>query len=161
MIIFTPNTVIQSSQINGNFEELTNKFAGMDTLYKRIDNGTGSRSTTTSAVMADMPGSSFDYTPTIDCTLYLFMTILTTSASAGVTRWTIKVGASQAPQSSYIHLGLGWNAPTIDWSIDLTANTTYTIVGRWIQEGGGTGTVCNANTDGSFPGSIRGFTIPR
>ena len=161
MIIFTPNTVIRSAEINSNFSELTDTFAGMNTLYKRINNGgaPGARSTTTSATPVDIPGSSFTYTPTIDCTAYLFLAILTTN-TLGLTRHAINVNGADSPHSTYIATTT-WQTAVLDYSIDMTANTLYTIKARWTQFSGGTATVTNASDDAQYPGHIRGFTIPR
>lgn len=155
MIIFTPNTVIRSTEVNSNFNELNTKIDTISTVSWQINNGTGTRSN--AGAMADIAGSSYTYTPTQDVTVFLIMSCMIIP-NTGATRVYINIAGSNIPAGMYFD-SPHWQVQTLEHVFDVNANTATIIKGRW--ETTGTGTICNASTDNIYPSYFRMLIIPR
>lgn len=167
MTIFTPNTVIRSTEVNANFTELQERIDAMQILKVDFNNGTGSRSTTNLAAgQTAIPGATGDtsYTaPTnVDVDILFTMTQMVNPVSGTAQLWLRINGANYGPATYQEAAGgtLNWPVQTITYKYSLNRGQTITIGATW-QISGGTLTITNANTDSSYPNEITGLVIPR
>jgi hypothetical protein len=131
-------------------------------LTLRINNGTGTRSTTASSTAAALACTGdTSYTAPSDTDVDIMFVLQTMSTNtAGVTRmWLTINGVAQNP-GTYQNT-TPWTVSTVAYKVSVNAGATITIGCVWSQEGGGTGTTTNTNTDQSYPNEITGLVIPR
>lgn len=152
MIIFTPNTVIKSADVNLNFS----MFNALTTVSWQINNGTAARSAP-SGSQADIAGSSYTYTPTQNVTAYVVMSCMIIAIS-GVTRAYINVNGTNVPAGMYFDAN-HWQIQTLEHCFNIDANVATTIKGRWDTTG--SGSLCNSNTDSIYPSYFRMIILPR
>lgn len=164
MYIFTPNTLIESSKVNSNFDEVSNKLELNDTFRFRCNSG-GGRSATTSTNWAAVPGwSSNTITPTLDGTIYghfTMMSILGTAADAQFALYVNGVSKLTDFGGMYVTQTVNWTIQTIPFELDVTAGVAYTLAVYWRVGSGATLTVCNGSGDGQFPTEITGILVSR
>lgn len=152
MIIFTPNTVIKSADINLNLDNIKNGLEFADfVLPKLYSNGTGGDTNITISVAWTayaVPNTQVDITPTKDVTAIVFARLeINRAANASQEqdcRLEYKVGAG-----AWTGIGVGtlasiggntylvWSTENMTESVDLTAGTAYSF--RVVVASGSTG----------------------
>lgn len=131
-------------------------------LRIECNNGTGTRSQTTSTTPAALACTGdTSYTAPSDTDVDILFTMEQMSQNtAGVTRWWLYINGATYGVGSY-HQSTNWVVQTITYKVQVAAGATITIGCGWSQEGGGTATATNMNSDTSFPNEITGLVIPR
>jgi hypothetical protein len=131
-------------------------------LYLRVNNGTGTRSTTSSTTPAALACTGdTSYTAPSDTNVDILFTMVQMSMNtAGVTRWHLTINGVLQQPGTYHH-GTNWLVQTITYKVSVNAGQTITIGCSWLQEGGGTGTATNDSDDQTYPNDITGLVIPR
>lgn len=145
--------VIAKGGLNAELQEKTTSTA----FSGRINNGTGTRSTTTGSLQ-DIPG-----TPSITITagtraikIHCFLIVMCNSLSGGGQQCYINVNGTNRPAGTYFDTAARWDVQTIYEIIDVAAGATAVIKAQWIGNSGGL-TICNATGDSSFPEFINGW----
>lgn len=163
MIIFTPNTVIKSADINLNLSSLNSRLDAIKVLRVYFNNGTGTRSTTTSGTLSTLPGASGDtsYTAPIDVDIVFTMTQMM-QQTGGAGRVHLRIDSTNKPQGLYFdNIGAGWQIQTIQYpKHSVNAGQTITIGAQW-STGAGTLNCTNNSTDEQYPNEIIGIVLPR
>lgn len=168
MITFNPNTIIKSADINANFAELkeqTDKVPAVAGLYVYFNNGTGSRSTTTSATYSEIPGATGDtsYTAAQDIRI-IFTTCIMFDQTGGVCYWSLSTDGSTTVDpigyGDYVNSGGGWTVQTRQNVVDLSAGQTITPTILY-RTSTGTVTITNSSGDSVYRPTITGVILPR
>lgn len=131
-------------------------------LRQRCDNGTGTRTNYTAASWVDVVGTgdtSYTAPANINVTIAFTMQQMCIVTS-GIIRCGLKINSTVQDESTY-HTLTSWGVQTICYKVDVNAGQTITFKAVVNQQGGGTGTLTNANTDYSYPNSIVGVVVPR
>ena len=141
------------------------KNEGLPKILKvTFNNGTGTRSTTTSTSLVDLPGATGDtsYTAPVDQDVDILFTMTQMSNPVtGTGRIYLSInGASYGPGTYDEPGGMAWKVHTITAKYSLNAGQTITIGALW-NISAGTNTVTNNSTDSSYPNEITGLVIPR
>lgn len=163
MYIFTPNTLIKSNEVNANFSELKNKLDAIKVLRVYFNNGTSTRSSTTSGVYATLPGAVGDvsYTAPVDVDIVFTMTAMM-HQTGGAGRVVLRINSTNKIQALYFDsIGGGWQIQSIQYPKHfLSAGETITIGAQW-NTASGTFTCTNNNTDEQYPNEIIGIVLPK
>lgn len=143
------------------------KNEGLPKILKvTFNNGTATRSTTTSNVYATIPGATGDtsYTAPADTNVDIHFTM---TQMINPVSGTAQVGLSlngvlQNPQTyqEAATATINWPVQTVIYKYALDAGQTVTIGAQW-RISSGTATITNANTDPTYPNEITGLVIPR
>jgi hypothetical protein len=129
-----------------------------------FNNGTGTRSTTTSATLATIPGAIGDtsYTAPADTNVDILftMTQMILQSTSGICRVYLNINGVDYGPGMYIDIVDKWVNYTCTYKYSLDAGQTITIGARW-NASSGTSNITNNNTDSGFPNEITGLVIPR
>lgn len=156
MIIFTPNTVIKSADVNLNFADNTNKISGSFNLFY----APGGTFSTNSTSYVDA-GPSVTYTTGSQAErLFIWhsgMDIVTNSAGS---LWvTLRIaGTDQADMSDYNNNTSMWSHFEKMYIYDAPANTAVVMKSRIKTEQGGS-TYAVLHTASPYGACIRGFGV--
>jgi hypothetical protein len=145
------------------------RFNVFDTFAFECDNGTGTRSTRSTASYAEIPGFSNNaITPTVNCQVYGSLVMMGLQATAGAGRIALYLNTDSTSTSQltafggcYFSAGGDWDIQTIPFCLDLDADITYYLTAYFYSSTGGTLTITNANNDQQYPTAIRGIILPR
>ena len=143
------------------------KNEGLPKILKIVyNNGTGTRSSTTSTSFVTLPGATGDtsYTAPADQNVDILFTMTQmTLVTAGVCNIGLSINGVlqkpytyQEPPSGSIN----WPVQTLVYKIPVDAGQTITIGAQW-RATGGTATVTNDSDDQEYPNEIIGLVIPR
>lgn len=143
------------------------KNEGLPKILKiTFNNGTGSRSTTTSGTFVTLPGATGDtsYTAPSDTNVDIYFTMtqminpVTGTCNVGI----VLNGVLQVPYTYQEPAGgtISWPVQTVLVKYQLDAGQTVTIGAQW-RISAGTATCTNNSTDSQYPNEIMGLVIPR
>ncbi len=137
MIIFTPNTVIRSTEINSNFDDIKTHLLGIKAINSNFTI-TAVRFTTTSASYVDVTNCSFNYTSgTLTETLVLnWSTMSSTPANVGEMR--LLINDVQVGTTIYQDSSSNWVRANAGCTYSMPANTTYAMKLQAKVNGGST-----------------------
>ena len=129
-----------------------------------FNNGTGTRSTTTSGSPTALPGATGDTSYTapanIDVDIFFTMTQMI-HPSGGVCQAYLSINGSSYGPCMYMEpAGTSWKTQTVMNKYQLAAGATITIGCLWATSGGTT-EATNASGDAAFPNQIHYLVIPR
>ena len=129
-----------------------------------FNNGTATRSSTTSATDAAMPGATGDtsYTAPVDQDVDILFTMSHMgNPVGGVGRIYLSINSANYGPGLYMeNVGSSWKVQTSTYKYQLSAGATITIGSRY-STSAGTLTVTNSNADSSYVNEITGLVIPR
>lgn len=134
-------------------------------LQINFDNGTGSRSSSTSTTNVAVPGPVGDtsYTAPADQDVDIYFTHeLMVNSTAGYCKVWLSINGVATGKGSYQEVMTSWSTHAITNKVQVAAGATITIGLLW-STSSGTVTTCNASTDLSqgYPVQITGLVIPR
>jgi hypothetical protein len=140
---------------------------GLPKLLKiDFNNGTATRSTTTSTTFVAVPGAIGDTSYTapagVDVDILFTMTQMINPVSGTATLCLSINGVAYGPSTYQEAAGgtVNWPVQTVTYKYSLNAGQTITIGAVW-KISAGTATITNNNTDSSYPNEITGLVIPR
>lgn len=159
MIIFTPNSVIKSTEVNSNFDTVKTFASGFN-VYRAARGTNVTVATGASFAVADVTGVSVTFTPAVDCQAIILADGLFDKGSTN-DQFNMLVRENNTNDVAY---GWGELGVTVQYckrtshgQRSLTAGTTYTYK-MCIQRGNAsTNVICRA--DGAGTG-ITVITIP-
>lgn len=131
-----------------------------------FNNGTGSRSTTTSTSFVTVPGATGDTSYTapanLNVDIFFTMTQMINPVSGTCNVGLAINGVLQNPQTYMESAGgtINWPVQTVPYKVSVNAGQTITIGAQW-RISAGTATITNATADTIYPNEIVGVVVPR